>query len=219
MKPIMTKYENKQLQIMEYPTADLVKALPETHITQQIKSLALHRVDLINAKNSLELIGSKNNEVMNNALAQSAIISYYKCFSSSKGRQRLKENKIFVNCHPDYNKVFLYYLDLRNKFIAHDESRLAQALVGVVLDSKKELPYIDIVYSTMVADKFTHKEDIEHLSWFYRITTHSLDWVQNKIDELVNSLVLEYKEKPLSEFLDFPSFQMQAPTDENMYQK
>lgn len=90
------------------------------------------------AKLCLEAFNNKNADIVNRALAQNAIVLFYKCFGKSEFRDNsLKKDKILVGFPPAAKEVFDYYKNIRDKFIAHDASRHSQAMVGIALDTKK----------------------------------------------------------------------------------
>lgn len=127
------------IHVLNYPDADMILGLPDSQYVKRLKDMWLHWWDLNEAKQSLESMNSNNSDVVNRALAQNSIVVFYKCFGKSEFRDNsLKRNKILANFPPEAKKVFDFYKDLRDKFIVHDESRLSQALAGVILQSNKE---------------------------------------------------------------------------------
>ncbi len=220
MKSFNFKFVDGHIHILEYPEADTVLELPDDNLVKQLKDMLLHWWDLCEAKNCLQSMDNNYSDVINRALAQNAIVLFYKCFSSSKFRNyRLIREKILANYPPEAKKVFDYYKDLRDKFIAHDESRLAQVFTGIILNSKSELPVVDVVSSVVIAEKFKGEEEIAGLQSFYNLITVSLQWVETKIDELTDLTIKKYKDKPLSDFHEFPPLQMTVPDENNMFEK
>ena len=77
---------------------------------------------------------------------------------------------------------------------AHDESRLSEVVVGAILMSNKELPFVDTVGLVTVAEAFKGEANQEGLKSFYRLTLVALQWVEKKIDELSDLLKKQYGE-------------------------
>ena len=120
---------------------------------------------------------------------------------------------------PEAKAVFDYYHDLRNKFIAHDESRYAQVSTGVILESCKQFPFVDIVSTVAVVEKYKSEEERQGLSSLYHLIVVSLQWVENKIDELSDLIKEQYSRKQISEFQKFESLAFSIPTQSEMFDK
>ena len=140
----------------------MILGLPDSQYVKRLKDMWLHWWDLNEAKQSLESMNSNNSDVVNRALAQNSIVVFYKCFGKSEFRDNsLKRNKILANFPPEAKKVFDFYKDLRDKFIVHDESRLSQALAGVILQSNKEHPFVDTLGTVAIAERFKSPEELK----------------------------------------------------------
>ena len=210
------------IHILDYPNpnVDTLLVLPNDRLVKQLKDLWLHWWDLMEVQQCLESINPKNTDVINRALAQNAIITFYKCFGTNKSRDNsLDRKKILAGYPPEAKDVFEYYRNLRHKFIAHDESRLSQSLVAAVLASTKEYPFDDIICSVSVAEMFAGKENQEGLKSFYRLTLVALQWVEKKTDELSDLLKEQYKDKRMSDFQGLEPLRLSVPTKDQMYEK
>lgn len=202
------------------PDADTVLMLPDDKYVKQLKDMWLHWWDLVEVRQSLESINPQNTDIINRSLAQNAIITFYKCFGKNESRSNSLDRKKILAGYPlEAKNVFEYYRSLRNKFIAHDESRLSQVLVGAILVSGKELPFVDTVGLVTVAEAFKGEENQEGLKSFYRLTLVALQWVEEKIDELSDLLKKQYKDKKMSDFQGFEPLCLTVPTQEDMYKK
>lgn len=180
----------------------------------------LHRSDLLEAKQTLDFVSPNNPDIVNRALAQSSIVLFYKCFGSSKFRNNsLNCNKILKSCPPGAKQVFEYYKNLRDKFIAHDESRFAQAYVWGVLDQQKEFPLVDVFGGFSIAETINGKDEITGLASFYGLVLATIQWVNSKINELIDLLCEQYKEKKMEDFQKFEFAKIEVPTQENMFKK
>ena len=208
------------IHILDYPNADIVLTLPDDKLVKQLKDMQLHWWDLMEAKQSLESMSINNPDIVNRALAQNSIVTFYKCFGKNEFRSNsLKRNKILAGYPPEAKAVFDYYYDLRNKFIAHDESRYAQVFTGAILESSKQFPFVDIVSTVAVAEKYKSEEERQGLSSLYRLIVISLQWVENKIDELSDLIKEQYNGKHISEFQKFKPLTLSVPTQSEMFDK
>lgn len=117
------------------------------------------------------------------------------------------------------NNPFDFYKTLRNKFIAHDGSRYANATTGAILDSSKERPLLDVVTAAWVADNYTSENGLAAMQTFYHLVLVTIEWVEAKIDELGRLLKKQYGDKPMSAFRDFPPLQVEVPTQEKLFEK
>lgn len=220
MKSFRFEVSDGKIHILDYPNANKVLSLPDDCLTKQLKDMLLHWYDLMEAKNSLEAINSNYPDIINKALAQNAIVVFYKCFGTNKSRNNsLKKDKILANYPPEAKAVFEYYKNLRDKFIVHDESRLAQVFTGVILQTDKIPPFVDIVSTAAIAEKFKSEKEIEGLSSFYRLTLVALQWVENKIDELSDLIKKEYYLKDLTEFEGLETLSLSVPNNEDVFKR
>ena len=148
------------------------------------------------------------------------IVVFYKCFGKSEFRDNsLKRNKILANFPPEAKKVFDFYKDLRDKFIVHDESRLSQALAGVILQSNKEHPFVDTLGTVAIAERFKSPEELKGLGSFHRLITVAIQWVETEIDKLGDLLKEQYKDKEMADFQGFEPLRLGVPTQDEMYKK
>lgn len=220
MKSFRFEVSDGKIHILDYPNANKVLSLPDDCLTKQLKDMLLHWYDLMEAKNSLEAINSNYPDIINKALAQNAIVVFYKCFGTNKSRNNsLKKDKILAKYPPEAKAVFEYYKNLRDKFIVHDESRLAQVFTGVILQTDKTPPFVDIISTAAIAEKFKSEKEIEGLSSFYRLTLVALQWVENKIDELIDLIKKEYHLKALTEFEGFETLSLRVPNNEDIFKR
>ena len=89
--------------------------------------------------------------------------------------------------------------------------------MGVIVDSSKELPFVDIVNSVVVADKFNNESDWEGLRSLHRLIVTSLKWVENKIDELTGIISREYSDKRMTEFKGLKPLTYTVPQNKDMF--
>lgn len=204
------------IHILDYPNADKVLALPDDKFIIQLKDYELHWWDLSEAKHCLEATNDNYPDIINRALIQNAVILFYKCFGQSKFRNNsLKKDKILAGYPPEAKAVFDYYKNLRDKFIAHDESRYAQVLTGGLFETKKEYPFVDVVSTIAVAETI----DRTGVSSFYRLVLVTLQWVESKIDNLTDLVKSQYRDKRLPDIEGLKPLQLNVPTEKDIFEK
>lgn len=209
-----------KIHILDYPNADLVLEPPNDRDTIRLMDMSLHWIDLIEARNCLEAITTDTPNVIRTALAQNAIVLFYKCFGRNEFRNNsLKRDKILANFPLEAKAVFDYYKNLRDKFIVHDESRYAQVQIGMILESSKNHPFVDIFNGIFVAAKFEGESEVKGLQSFYQLVLAAITWTEKTIDELSDLIKAKYQDKPISDFQDFQPLQLQIPKNEEMFQK
>lgn len=220
MKGFNFEFKDGTIHILEYPSADMVLSLPDDNYTKRLKDMLLHWFDLQNALKNLQAIRPEYPDIVNSALAQNAIVVFYKCFGKSEFRNNsLKETKILAAHPPEAKKVFDYYKTLRDKHIAHDESRYAQVISGIILESQRPYPFVDVVNTIAIADIFQGENNQKGLQSFYNLVCVSIEWVEHTIDELSDITKDKYKQFSLVDFKDFCPLKLDVPTTETMFQK
>jgi len=194
----------------------MIFELPNTHISRQLKDMILHQSDLQSAKESIDAMHSYNQKIINTALIQSALISYYKCFGDSKFKHyRLEKSKVLSGLPQDAHDSFEFYRNLRRKFVVHDESRYADVYVGVVVESTNQTPFVDVVSLAFIADIATP----EYSQVLSSLILATLDWVTKKIDELNRILINEYKSHSMKEFQTLNEIIYKPPKDDDWLNK
>ena len=220
MKFYEFEFINDTIHILDYPTADKVLELPNDHIVKRLKDMCLHWHDLTEAKLCLEAIDDTNSALVNRALAQNAIVVFYKCFGTSKFRNNsLNRDKILARLPSGAKDVFDYYKNIRDKFIVHDESRHAQVITGLILETAKTPPFVDTVNTVAVTEMFATENQLQGLRSFHHLVTVAILWTENTIDELSDEIKKTYQSKPLSFFDNFSPLKLNAPTEEELFQK
>jgi glutaredoxin-related protein len=220
MKGFNFEFKDGKIHILEYPSADVVLSLPDDYDTKRLKDMLLHWFDLQTAQNNLKAIRPDYPDIVNSALAQNAIILFFKCFGKSEFRNNsLRVSKILAAYPPEAKKVFDYYKTLRDKHIAHDESRYSQVISGVILESQRSYPFVDVVNTIAIADVFQGENNQKGLQSFYNLTFISIEWVEHTIDELSDIIRNKYHNFSLADFKDFYPLKLDIPSAETMFQK
>lgn len=217
MRTFNFKVDGNNIKVLDYPDAEGAVLLPEDKYTKQLVDYYKHWWDLQDSKKSLESMRSDYSEIINKALAQNAIISFYKCFESSKGRNTpLSKKKILAKQPPEASIVFDYYKRLRDRFIAHDESNLTLMQVGGIIDGKNTPAFIDTIIPSFFILKYQGKQEIAGLNSFMRLVDLSLRWTDQKTDELNRILYDKYSKWTIEELRKLPPLRTDIPKKDNL---
>lgn len=184
------------------PTTLHVEGLPDTVKIVRLDDakafrfgdLALHRSDLAFALECLEAIEQHNGTLLiQQALWQTAIVNYFKCFGDSRQRFRLNAPQVYKGQAPVAFEVFETLKALRDKHIAHDENAFKQCVVGAAINDDSKAYKIE----RGLAGTYTH--DIlssESLSSFVLLVKRALDWVAIQVDECTTLITQELEQIP-----------------------
>lgn len=185
MKPISFSLQGTSIHIEDFPDAEkLIKLSGEQG--KKLADLALHDADLnfgLECLNEINSTAPKSN-ISRQALWRSAIIHFAKCFAQGV-RAKLKGEIIFKN-DPIGQDVFDYFIDLRNKNIAHDVNPFTQSLPAAILNKPDKLNKIEkIACLSLIADTLT----TNNYNNLYLLITKSKEWVNHEFDTLCNSVI------------------------------
>lgn len=200
------------LHIEGYPDAVALKRI-DTPIARQLQSIALNQSDLMFCRDALKEITRlkrAESKVAVEGLWIAAIARYFKCFGGNKSRSQLSA-KAILKGYPGADTVFVYFQDLRDKHIVHDENSLTQAFVGVVVNDVGA-PYKVADIISLAINAFT--VDDAHLTQLIQLVDVTLSWVDAKRDELHHKLGHEYEQWSRQELLALPDIQFTAPTSQ-----
>jgi len=212
MKNLRFECVDNKLHILGYPTADKVLELPDTHISKQLKDMILHQFDLNSSIDFMQSIPS-NSDIVRIGLVNSAIVSYYKCFGSNKSRHnKLMKKKALFGLPKDAGDVFDYYKGIRDRFIAHDNSRYTQVYAGVIIESTKLKPFVDILATAFVADIAR----VDELQSFFNLISVTVEWVDKEIDKLMELLKNEYNSYSIQDFQHFNEIIYSTPSSNEL---
>lgn len=176
--------------------------------------------DLNDARQYLESYRSDNTDIVNKALVQSAIVSYYKCFGNSKFKHYpLKRDKVLAGYPSEAKEVFDYYYTLRNKYIVHDASRNAQVLTAVILDPEQEFPFVETVSTVVNNDYHSGENNLKGLNSLLHLVLVTIEWVEKRIDMLCDEIKEEYKDKKLQDYQGLKPPMLTIPNRDNMFEK
>ena len=178
---------NYEYEINEYGVV-VLKGLPfksryvEVPREQQFRSLysyVLIDIDLYYAISYLDLCFKTNNEIERQCFFRMAVIQYAKCYSPSQngGRSQLDATKVYRGLPDDPIGCHNKFIDMRNKYFAHDENDFKALKIGAVLniDDRK---VAGVAYPRMQA-KFDYDATISILK---QLCQKTKEWVCAKLD-------------------------------------
>lgn len=130
--------------------------------TKHLSSWGTLSLQILEAKESLMYSKKFGNKkvyekfeefVLANAMFKNSILSYAKCFSrSGKGKISIDANEIFKN-NPTHRKLHDNLMEMRNKYIAHNDNNDFECSVVLQKKEEKEITLSQTVtYITPVAD-------------------------------------------------------------------
>ena len=214
MNSIQFSIENNKLIIEGFPDGLYVAKLPlEDPMVRQLQSLALAHVDMEDVLNSLSIIHPGNNNIINRALFESALVKFYKNFTKSASRIPLKEGKVFKAVPKEARKGFLQYKALRDKHIVHDENLYADAIVIAIINSKdaaESVPQVGI--NIFISELYN-----THAAALIKLASATLDWIKLEIDALCDKLKAQYNALEYKELLNLEPASYTAPGVNDLY--
>lgn len=126
------------IRIPGFPDDDLLYEVPRINKFKNLYDNVLHLNDLNRALCYLDcMVFNNDKHYINEGLFNAAIISYFKCFTYSKGRGQLNYNSVYKDIeNGNAIKLYNHYKKLRDEFIAHDENDYAQSKVGIIVNTR-----------------------------------------------------------------------------------
>ncbi len=185
-------FEHRQgvgFQITDYPNAEKVIALSGGK-AQELADMALHMSDLILADEYLDLsIKSEDGSICQRASWRMAIITFIKCFSNNKSRPNtLDINQIIPNDELGI-EVFLYFKNLRNKNVVHDENPIDQCLVGAIINKEDAQFKVEQIVTMNVRGEVNANANVSNLMNLIKVTREYVEQRYNNLcDELTSEL-------------------------------
>lgn len=154
--------------------------VPRENQFRALYSYVLIDIDLYYAINYLERCAEATNDIERQCFFRMAVIQYAKCYSSSKngGRSPLNEAKVYKDLAGDPIGCHHKFIEMRNKYFAHDENDFKYAKLGAVLNVDDHI-VAGIAYPRMQA-KFDYDNNISILRTLCKKTKN---WVQDKLDK------------------------------------
>jgi len=195
---------------------DAVKVLRLTGPkSERLADLALHKADLDFALEYLAAINQVPEEpyVVRQALWQSAIVHFIKCFGQSESRFSLDPKSVYKGDTGAF-EPYKYFDSLRNKHLVHDENSYTQCLPGAVLN-KKDMDHkiAKIVCLNVIGDTLAQ----ENYSNLHLLATRAREWVVAQFDQLCEVLTSEFEQTPYDELFALDGITYTAPGADDVH--
>ena len=154
--------------------------IPREKQFRTLYSYVLIDIDLDYAIGCLELCSKTEDEIARQCFFRMAVIQYAKCYSPSQngGRSQLDASKVYRGLPDDPIRCHNKFIEMRNKYYAHDENDFKAAKLGAVLNIE-DCRVMGITYPRMHT-KFDYGTTISILMHLCQKTKA---WVQDKLDK------------------------------------
>ena len=156
---------------------------PREEQFRKLYSYVLINIDLYYALSFLELCTQTVNDIERQCFFRMAVIQYSKCYSPSKngGRSQIDAARVYKNLPDDPIGCHDKFIEMRNKYFAHDENDFKALKLGAVLNIDEQ-KIMGIAYPRMQA-KFDYDCTIAILK---KLCERTKEWVCTKLDEEVD---------------------------------
>lgn len=214
-KNIQFIYKDGELEIQKYPHYPDAERFVRVSgpIAEQLKAMTLHASDLDFALSMLNLLNNTTlPKELRIGLWECAITSFFKCFTSSKSRSKLSEDKVF-KAQKDALPAFAYFKNLRDKHIVHDENSYTQAFVGAIINKQGAGQKVADIVATALGSVTL---DQQHFQTFHSLVSFTKVWVNGKRDELHIILWKEYESKSYEDLCQLETVKFKVPTSQEV---
>jgi hypothetical protein len=210
--PITVDPERSQFRIDGFPNAAKVVQL-HGRLARQMADHALHRTDLMLAKDSLQALGAGQvaRSAMQMALWHTAINSFAKCFGGNRARASLQP-EIFPAGTP--REVYHHFQALRNKHFAHDDNAYSRALPAAIISPPGQTPKVQRIVCPVFTAVVLSQENFDNATL---LVDTALVYVNRKLDELAEALDAETEAMDHDALLALPAPEYTAPTAEDAF--
>lgn len=124
-----------KMKIDNLPEGVRVLYVPRDNKDDRCISYILHEEDLLYCIFYLDKALKTEDTIIKEALFESALIRYIKCFTSSKsGRKQLNENVVYKNYSGDPIGCHRKFKQIRDWYIAHDQQNFMNMKMGIVVN-------------------------------------------------------------------------------------
>lgn len=202
------------IHIEGFPDAVKVVQLIEPEATQ-LADFALHMSDLEFAAECLRNINHVPEEprVTRQALWQSAVVHFMKCFGSSKARHHQLQAKAIFKGDELGLEVFAYFAGLRHKHFVHDENAYCQSLpVAILNNGTKPYKIEKVVCSNFVVETL-EQGNYSNLDLLIEKT---LLWVTKKFDAICSALTTKLEAESYEDLFAREAIEYKLPAPDEV---
>lgn len=170
-------------------------------------SLYLHRYDIQESMEYLQLVSTDKALKINKALFLSALSTMIKCFQNSESRKPLSTEEL-KNHSPEIYDEFSKYKAWRNKHFFHDENSMTKCTAILFVapeDSPSVLGGAPTVIWNSISIPFW-----EESAKLYGVLEEVYNLIVNKIDDVENRIIKRYSKKDRSDLLKYGPAEIDA---------
>lgn len=205
--------KGKGFHITDFPNAEKVVKL-EGQKAQELADMSLHRSDLLRATEYLQLsIDSEDSSIHEKIFWEMAITSFIKCFGKNKGRERNLEITTILPGDTLGQEVFLFFKNLRDKNITHDENPISQCLVGAVINKLDASCKVEKIITMPILGEMNSEGNIKNLK---DLISRTLNFVEIRYDKLCIEITKELELQPHAELIEMENLSYTVPTAEDV---
>ena len=208
MKHFPVSKRNNTLCVHEIP--DAVKLIKINNFkSKRLADFGLHKSDLGFAESCLDELNKVNpkNIVVRQSLWRCAIVSFIKCFGSSRARGQLNEKKIWKGNDLALTN-FYYFRNLRNKYFIHDENAYSQSLPGAAINNGNKPYKIEKIICTICLAETIGQDNYNNL---HLLIKTAKEYVIKEFDVLCNNLTKELEKISYKALINKDSIMLQIP--------
>ena len=214
MRAYETQLIDGKIYVENFPKPEKTFDGIDPNLARKLADYALHRHDLLFARQCLEAMSIDYPELVLEALWRNAIIHYCKCFSRASARINLQEGQILNSQPPEAMKVHRYFMKLRNKHIAHDENAYLDAKPGFIFPLPGEPGKIEDVLCAVMRG---NTRDQVHVPQLNQLVDVTLRWVNSKMEEAFTQVRQKLESETDDVLASQPDVTYSLPTADDLY--
>lgn len=170
---------------------------------RRLSHLALHRTDLLFARECLSNLATGQPEPIRSALWITALVHYFKCFGQSNARGSLDQTKVYAH-NAIALESFAFFKNMRDKHYVHDANPFSQAVTGAVVNGPSEPHTIAKIVTFSARDDILDQAPFTNL----RLLIEGAEArVAQQYDELCDALTKELEQRPRGDVLALPQME------------
>lgn len=177
-------FEHKKGQgfhITDFPSAEKVVSLKGTK-AQKLADMALHGSDLRQAEKYLDMsVLAKDTTDTQMALWKMSIITFTKCFGKNNARTNSLDIMEVMPTDIEGQACYVFFKNLRDKNIAHDDNPISQCLVGGIISKKESPRKVEKIITMIISGEVNGDENIDNLRRLIKISHR---YVEGEYDKL-----------------------------------
>ncbi len=197
MKNEIIRQTESGFHVEGYPDAIKLVRL-DGHKARQVAHYALHRSDFQFALHCLDSINAAANPVMQEALWQSAIVHFIKCFKGASARTTSLDRRVIFKHNAPALAAFKYFDDLRDKHTIHDENSYTQSIPCAAINGGGKAYKVERIFALSLTGVTLEQSNFNNL---HLLVTQALSWLESKFNDMCDDLTKDLEREPLETLL------------------